>query len=144
MLVAFSLGDPAEFSCQLKDVLHQRTAANFIHWDLKSRQTTYPWFFLDLRFWRYLRLKPNTKRRVDLWIPGMFRTQNLEPLTISFALGIVHVTEESGCSVGKNYWSRSRWIYHRVYVNQSTSSHPSILVGYMEPNEVWLSYCRDT
>lgn len=40
MLVAFPLGDPAELSRQLKDVLHQRTPANFIHGDLKSGQET--------------------------------------------------------------------------------------------------------
>lgn len=31
----------------------------------------------------------------------MFWTQNLKPLTVGFALGVVHVTEESGCSVGE-------------------------------------------
>lgn len=31
----------------------------------------------------------------------MFWTQNLKPLAIGFALGVVHVTEKSGCSVGK-------------------------------------------
>lgn len=35
----------------------------------------------------------------DLWISGMFWTQNLKPLAIGFALRVVHVTEESGCSV---------------------------------------------
>lgn len=38
----------------------------------------------------------------DLRISGMFWTQNLKPLTICFALGVVHITEEPGCSVGKN------------------------------------------
>lgn len=31
----------------------------------------------------------------------MFWTQNLKPLAIGFALGVVHVTEKSGCPVGK-------------------------------------------
>lgn len=158
MLVAFPLRDPAEFSRQLKDVLHQRTPANFIHGDLMTRQKTQSWvshshrsgFHLDLRFWQYLRFKANRKKMLtfpDLWISGMFWTQNLKPLTIGFTLGVVHVTEESGCSVRKKKnWSRLRWIYHRTFVNQScsSSSHPSILVGYIEPKEVWLSYCRDT
>lgn len=40
MLVAFPFGDPAVFSRQLKDVLHQRTATHLVHWNLKSNQDT--------------------------------------------------------------------------------------------------------
>lgn len=75
----------------------------------------------------------------------MFWTQNLKPLAIGFALRVVHVTEKSGCSVGKTIVEvDSDELLFRTFVNQSSSSHPSILVGYMEPKEVWLSYCRDT
>lgn len=38
MLVAFPLGDPAEISRQLKDVLDQRTPADLIHGDLDRTQ----------------------------------------------------------------------------------------------------------
>lgn len=40
MLVAFPLGDPAEISRQLKDVLHQGTPADLIHGDLDRTQET--------------------------------------------------------------------------------------------------------
>lgn len=40
MLVAFPLGDPAEISRQLKDVLDQRTPADLIHGDLDGTQET--------------------------------------------------------------------------------------------------------
>lgn len=34
----------------------------------------------------------------DLWIPGMFWTQDLKSFTVCFALGIVHITEKSSGS----------------------------------------------
>lgn len=38
MLVTFPFGDPAVISCQLKDVLHQRTPTHLIHWNLKTKK----------------------------------------------------------------------------------------------------------
>lgn len=35
------------------------------------------------------------KTVADLWISGMFRTQDLKSFTVGFALGIVHVAEKS-------------------------------------------------
>lgn len=40
MLVTFPLGDPAEISRQLKDVLHQRTPTDLVHGDLDRTQET--------------------------------------------------------------------------------------------------------
>lgn len=43
MPVAFSFGDSAVLSCQLKHVLHKRTPTHLVHWDLdrpKARKTT--------------------------------------------------------------------------------------------------------
>lgn len=68
----------------------------------------------------------------------MFWTQNLKPLTIRFALGIVHITEESGCSVEKkkNVSKATEVGKVAVHFEKISFSYPSILVGYMEPKEV--------
>lgn len=139
MLVAFPLGDPAEFSRQLKDVLHQRTPTNLIHGDLKTEQKRRRWDPHSLT--RYIQ-ELNVPWPLDLW--NVLDTTP-EASYSRFCFG--------GCTRHRKVWLLCgggiqvdlRWIYHRTFVNQSTSSsHPSILVGYIEPKEVWLSYCRDT
>lgn len=42
----------------------------------------------------------------DLWIPGMFWTQDLKSFTVCFALGIVHITEKSSGSEREEKCSR--------------------------------------
>lgn len=159
MLVAFPLRDPAEFSRQLKDVLHQRTPANFIHGDLMTRQKTQSFSLSQVRI--SLRFKILTIFKVQ----GK-QKKNVKDLNFPWPLDLWNVLDTKpeasynrfyfgGCTrhrrvwllcEEKKNWSRLRWIYHRTFVNQSSSSssHPSILVGYIEPKEVWLSYCRDT
>lgn len=68
----------------------------------------------------------------------MFWTQNLKPLTICFALRIVHIAEEPGCSVEQKTLLVKVGELSKIVINvQGISvSHPSILVGYMDPKEV--------
>ena len=69
----------------------------------------------------------------------MFWTQNLKPLTICFALGIVHIAEEPGCSVEqkKTLLVKASEL-NKIVINVQIISvtYPSILVGYMDPKEV--------
>lgn len=39
----------------------------------------------------------------DLWVPGMLWAQDLKPLAVGLALGVVHIAEESCCSENKKY-----------------------------------------
>ena len=77
----------------------------------------------------------------DLRISGMFWTQNLKPLAVSFALGIVHVAEKSGCPVEKTHGEillikPAELLKIALHFGRIYFSYPSILVGYMEPKEV--------
>lgn len=94
MLVAFPFGDPAVFSCQLKDVLHQRTPTHLIHWNLRKNPTVIDVIKLAVKI-----IKEMLHRIIaDLWISGMLWTQNLKSFTVGFALGIVHIAEKSSGS----------------------------------------------
>lgn len=96
----------------------------------------------------------------------MLGAQHLEPLTVCLALRIVDITEES---CGPGYWKESvvggekeevslilahanilpqhstsdpRFNFAALTL-QSTHTHPSMRVGYMDPKDVWLSYWKD-
>lgn len=75
----------------------------------------------------------------------MFWTQDLKSLTVRFALGVVHITEESGGSKkGKKKKKKSLRLQVEATEQKKTAvqafwtsfSYPSILVGYMEPKDV--------
>lgn len=75
----------------------------------------------------------------------MFRTQDLKSLTVRFALGVVHIAEESGGSKNRKKKKKKSLrlqveaIELRKIAEQAfwtSFSYPSILVGYMEPKDV--------
>lgn len=114
VLVALPLGDAAELTCGLKDVLHQRAAAHLVSGDLsrvgggRNTQRAFWEIFHTAGFlssppsgrgqrrgskatWR-----PTAGPRTNLWVSGMFWTQNLQPLAVGFTLRVVDVAEEAG------------------------------------------------
>lgn len=99
VLVAFSLGDATELTRGLKHVLHQRAAAHLVSRDLSRRgggtlKGGFWEIFHNTRvfFIHIVTVRPQT----NLWVSGMFRTQNLQPLAVRFTLRVVDVAEEAG------------------------------------------------
>lgn len=101
VLVALSLGDAAELPRGLKHVLHQRAAAHLVSWDLSgrsgARRNTRRGVLGNIsQHWRFFICTEKVRPQTNLWVSGMFRTQNLQPLAVGFTLRVVDVAKEAG------------------------------------------------
>lgn len=132
VFVALPLGDATELARGLKDVFDQRTTAHLVGCDLAGRQAV---SVCDTAAGPPLA----TLARPPLGLWSARDTAPAAACSRSYSEGCRrHRTSASLCSrQGDDVTQMHSWAAQA----SQHCSYPSIRVGYMDPNDVWLSYC---